>query len=707
MAQSSFDPVQDEQSVIDSGQLKSSMQKALSCYDSNPDIDGLIVRLPRKPGPLSVTDIPPLLERLGFPVAEGGRDMAAIRAAGLPAILIYQNGHVAAFLPTAGTHGMIYTDSGKPEHDLARSFLIEPADPQTNNPTEHMKKGHTLDWFWYPMKQFTHQYGEIVACSVFLNIMVLAMPMFTMNVYDRVAVNYSESTLLVLTLGITSALIFDFMFRTTRAYILEHVAARVGAEYDVKLMERMLSIRAASMPLTLGERANIFRELQSLKDFYAGKLVPSLVDLPFFFLFIGIIYAISPLLSFIPVACGVLIFVVTKTLSAPINRSADRHFASMQSKSSTLIQTLAGADAIKMHGATGSRLFQWSVVSAHSIEASRQNNVLVSMSGNLCILITYMVNVLILFVGVHEISEGRLTVGGVVACSLLAGRAVGPIVSLSGLLTRLKQSSDVLKIIDKIFLLPHESEELDKLSAKGPLKGKIQLTDVNFTYPGQSKPAINNVSLTINPGERIGLIGRTGAGKSTLARAICRFLDPQSGSIYIDNYAMEAISPEELRRTIGYVPQEGFFFTGSIRSNILLGGDDVDPAVLQNATRISGLDIVMQNSGQGLDMEVGEGGRNLSCGQRQALALARALVRNPSIVVFDEPTNGIDNALEATIRDELHKYLAGRTFIMITHRTSLLSLVDRLVMVDRGRIVADGPREEILKKISGTQTKVH
>jgi ATP-binding cassette subfamily C protein LapB len=188
---------------------------------------------------------------------------------------------------------------------------------------------------------------------------------------------------------------------------------------------------------------------------------------------------------------------------------------------------------------------------------------------------------------------------------------------------------------------------------------------------------------------------------------MCRFLDPQTGSIFIDNYDIESIAPEEFRRTVGYVPQEAFFFSGSIRANILLSGDNVEPEILRNATRISGLDVVLQNSGQGLDMEVGEEGRNLSGGQRQALALARVLVRNPSIVIFDEPTNGIDNALEATIRDELNKYLIGRTFVMITHRTSLLSLVDRLILIEQGRVIADGPRDEILKKVSGAQVKVH
>ncbi len=388
-------------------------------------------------------------------------------------------------------------------------------------------------------------------------------------------------------------------------------------------------------------------------------------------------------------------------MQVPINRSTKSMFASVQHKSSLLIQTLAGMDTIKMLGATGSKLFQWKMVSDHSIEAQRRNNLLSGLATNISILLTYAVTVGILYLGVHEIAHNGLTVGAVVAASLLSGRCIGPIVQLSGLVARMKQSEDVLKAIDKVFSLPYEEPSVANLAPKGPFKGKIQLSNVNFTYPDQPRPALNNINLTINPGERVGFIGRTGAGKSTLARIICRFMEPQSGNIFIDDFATDAISMAELRRSIGYVPQEGFFFSGSIRSNVLMGQDDINPAILDQAVHTAGLDVILSGVGKGLDMEVGEGGNRLSGGQRQAMALARALVRDPRILVFDEPTNGIDNALEATIKQNLDTYLQGRTFVMITHRTSLLSLVDRLVLVERGQIVADGPREEVLKKLSG------
>lgn len=688
-----------------SEELQACLAACLSCYDIAPDIKGVLAKLSREPGPLRPQDLEQVLERLGLVLQKVTLRFSEIQQLKVPAVVALPKGGYEAFLPTVKKGGDFFHPESevqpKNPEEPATAYCICPAPAKTNVVTGHMRSGYHIDWFWEPVLKFWKNYAEIMLCTVFINLFILAMPLFSMNIYDRVAVNFTQSTLFVLTGGIVIALLFDFMFKTMRTYILEHVAARVGAKYDMDLMERLMSIKQTAMTLSLGERSNIFRELQGIKDFYASRLAPSLVDLPFFFLFTGVVYYLSPMISLVPITAAVLILLINYGLQLQINRLTKAYFSSLQHKSTMLVQTLAGMNTIRMLGATGSKLFQWNVASAASIEASRKNNILSSISSNMCLLITSLVNVFVLFVGVFEIAEGTMTVGKLVACTTLSGRAIGPMVNLSGLVARLRQSMDVLKAIDKIFQLPHEDAEAAQIGAKGPFKGKIEMQNIKFKYKDQPRPALEKLSLVINPGEHVGLIGRTGAGKSTLAKMITRALEPQSGTMFLDNYALESIAPEELRREIAYIPQEAFFFSGSIRSNILLGLDNVSQSRIDEAVTLSGLEIVMQHAGIGLDSEVGEDGNRLSGGQKQSIALARALVRNPSILVFDEPTAGIDSSLEATIKAGLSKYLVGRTFVMITHRTSLLSLVDRLVLVDRGRVAADGPREEILKKLGG------
>lgn len=697
-------------SAVQSDQLERCIQSVLSCYDQSPDIQGILTRMPRKAGRVRLDDLEAFFKKLELDADRDHGTIADVQMSLVPAIIVFEDGSSAAFLPTLKKGGDFFIPDGQAlsEHavtGIEAIFYIKPPEAMTRMATLHMKWGHTLDWFWQPVVDFWKQYSEILICSLFINLFVFALPLFSMNVYDRVAVNFSRSTLIVLTAGIVLALLFDFMLKTLRAYVLEHVASRVGSKFDMDLMERLMSIKPTAMHLSLGEKTNIFRELQGIKDFYASRLAPSLIDVPFFFLFVGVVYMLSPVVAIVPITAAIVILLINLGLQIPINRATKAYFSSLQNKSTVLVQTLAGMDTIKMLGATGTKLFQWNISTNKSIEASRQNSILTSISANLCIMITYLINVFVLFIGVYEISQGNLTVGGLVACTTLSSRSISPIVSLSGLIMKLKQSNDVLKAIDRIYQLPHEDENLAQTSAKGPFKGKIQLQNVYYQYKDQPRPALNNASLLIQPGEHVGLIGKTGSGKSTLIKMICRFIDPQEGNIFLDDHALDSISSEELRRSIGFVPQDSFFFSGSIRHNIILGNDTISPATLQEVLEISGLDVILHNAGMGLDAEVGEGGGRLSGGQKQAVALARALVRQPSILVFDEPINGIDSSLEVTIKQNLSTYLAGKTFIMITHRTSLLSLVDRLVLMDRGQIVADGPTQDIISRLSGSPTK--
>ena len=571
--------------------------------------------------------------------------------------------------------------------------------------TEHMWRARKIDWFWQPIKAYWPGYAEILICSLFINLFTIALPIFTMNIYDRVVPNFAVDTLQVLTIGIILAFLFDFLFRTIRAHILEKIAARLSTRFDHDLMERLIEIPGDAAPFTVGEKANIFRELQSIRDFYASRLVPAFVDLPFALLFIGVIYLIAPAVAFVPIAGIVVILLANTVVQIMLTRRTKEVFSAGQAKSSFMVETLSGIETLKTFNAGGHRLQRWHDLSSKAAQASRKNQVVTNAAAHFSTLTLYMVNVFVLFFGVYAIQSGALTIGGLIAVTILSGRSVSPIIGTAGVVARLKQSADVLKTLDKLFAIPLENERAGTLSAKGPFTGNIQVHNASYRYPDQSLPAITDVTLNIKAGERIGLIGQTGAGKSTLAKLIAGIIQPQNGTVLYDNYAQETILPAELRRYVGYVPQKSFFFNGTIRDNILMGNESITPEELSRATHLSGLDMYIQQTGQGFDTEIGEGGNRLSGGQQQAISLARALVRNPSILIFDEPTTGMDSTLEQIVQKNLQEFLKGRTFIMVTHRTTLLPLVDRLVLLTKGRINADGKRDDIMKQLGGTPPK--
>lgn len=690
--------------------LVACLQVVLSFYGMHADIDGLIDDSAREDATFTIKDLPSLAKKMNFSYEEGVLSIDELKSVVFPCVIPLKDGTLCVHFPEKTHGGKIYKpEIGVIEERLSdfvelfegKVYVMTPKKSTTDMSISHMIRGHAVDWFWQPIVTYWPRYMEVVLCSLFINLFVVALPLFTLNVYDRVVPNYATATLVALTIGISIALFFDFFFKTARSYILERVASKVGAQYDFDLMERLLHIKTQELNFSLGEKVNIFRELQSIRDFYATRLAPTVVDVPFLLLFLGIIFLISPVLVIPPVLGSIIIFTVNLIMQVPNNRATEQYFSSMQNKSSTLVETLSGSETFRMFNAVGSRLFRWSIAATRAAEATRYNQFIRANIANFSMTTLHFVHVFVVFLGVFEIQSGHLTIGGLIACSILSGRAIAPIMSLSNVLTNLRQSLDVLTTIDKMFQLDHEQDDIAKTSPKGPFEGKIELRNVVFQYGAQTRPALNDVSFTVNPGEKVGFIGRTGAGKSTTAKLISGFLMPEKGEVLIDDFSIDTIAPTELRRTIGIVPQKSFFFNGTIRENVLVGREDIDPKSLERAVELSGLDIVMKQTGLGLDMEVGENGDRLSGGQQQAISLARAFIRDPQILIFDEPTNGMDSVLEGRVKQALSEFLKDRTFIMVTHRTTLLPLVDKLVFMDGGKVAMYGARDEVLKKLSG------
>ncbi len=704
-----------QERLLNSDSLKRSMQYVMSVYGIHTDMDGILLEIPGGNAPMTPGLVMDIAQRVNLKaVWRQKMSFNQVLTQEAACIIIMDDGEALVVLPQKTHKGKIFrpgegfiTDkiADIEERYTREAIILAPAELKQGLDARGVSVEHPVDWFWKPIFQHWQAYRDVIVATIFVNIFALAVPLFTMNVYDRVAPNPgAEDTLFVLTTGIAIVLVLDMFFKIVRSYLLEHVASRVGCQFDFDLMERLMHLPSIDLRLSVGERVNLFRELQSIRDYYATRLAPAIVDFPFFLLFVFVIYLLSPALAGIALGAAGIILAVNMLVQLPINRMTRNAFTSMQNKSSVMVETLNGLETIKMHNAMGTRLFLWNTSTTHSAAASRKSHLLMSISQNLSVMIAQGVTIVVVFFGIYEIhaNEG-FTVGKLIACSILAGRAVAPIMNVSAMISRMKQSRDILKMIDNIFQMPYEGQPSRNYATKGPFKGGIEFRDVAFQYPGQLRPTLTGINFNIQPGEKVGIIGRTGAGKSTVAGLLTSFLHAQGGSVHIDGFAMDTIYPAEIRSHIGIVPQKPFFFTGSIKENILLGNEDVTDEEFQEAAEISGLDIFVEQTGYGYDLEVGENGKNLSGGQQQSIAIARAFLKNPKILILDEPTNGMDNALELRVRSKLRDFIKDKTFILITHRTSLLPLVDRLILLDKGRVVADGPSTEILKKLSGRE----
>lgn len=556
-------------------------------------------------------------------------------------------------------------------------------------------------WFWELLRKQGRDYIDIGMATFFINMFMLITPLFSMTVFDRVVPNHAHETLLALTIGIVLAYVMNLGFKLIRGHVLGAVVARVAAQLDTDFMDHLLRLTIPAHKLTVGERFDLFHEMQGLRDFFASRLVPAIVDLPFFVLFLIVIYAISPSVALV-VTVGVLLLLGVNWLCrVPVDRAAKKHFRDVRGKNAALVELLSGVTAIRMFNATGFTLFRWHHLAERGAESARRSQNMAGLADDISLTIMYLISIFVIVAGVGAIETGDMSLGGLVACNILVGRTLGPIMNLASVMGRLRQSLDSLKTIDNIFHLPAEPKVSADYEPKGPFSGAMRLQDVTFYHPGQVHPTLYRLTLDIRAGDKVGLIGRTGAGKSTITRLLDGSLKPQTGHVFADGLVLDAIHPAEWRHDLGIVPQEPFVFSGTLRDNILLGmRDEVDETWLKQVLAMSGLDVLMQQAGYGLDFDVGEAGSRLSGGQRQAMAIARALVRKPKILLLDEPTNGMDNDLELRVKAALHAYIRDKTLVMVTHRTSLLSLVDRLILIDQGGIAADGPSDTVIRGLT-------
>lgn len=569
-----------------------------------------------------------------------------------------------------------------------------------DNGTE-IKKKKGQHWFWGVIQENRRLYRDILIGSVAVNLFALAMPLFVLNVYDRVVPNQATETLWVLALGVFIVLCFDLALRLMRSSFVDLAASRADVKLSSSIMAKTLGMRLEDRPASTGSFTSTLQSFESVRAFIGSATILGIVDLPFVVLFMAIIALINPWLV-LPVLVGV-IFVLLYALAAQgkLHELSQTTWEMGAQRNALLVESVSQLENVKALRAESRIQRHWEKATAFLSRTSAQLRLVSTSVANVAQWAQHSVAVCVIIVGVYQIIEGNLSQGGLIAAYMISSRAMAPISQAAALLAQYHQSSTALDSLDQVMDKRVERSEGKVYVEKPSVDGSIRIDKVTLRYPNEERDAVRDVSISIKAGEKVALLGRIGCGKSSLNKLILGFYQPTAGAVLIDGVDIRQIDPLQLRRHIGYVPQDVSLFSGSLRDNIVAGGgsDRIDDEQLLKALDIAGLQPLVNGHPRGVDLEVGERGQALSGGQKQSVAIARALVHDPAILLLDEPTSSMDNASEEAFKANLRKEAKGKTMLVVTHRTSLLSLVDRIIVMDAGKVVADGPRDTVVEAL--------
>ncbi len=580
------------------------------------------------------------------------------------------------------------------------AFFVRPQ-PKTDSRAGPQEIEEGRDWFWSAIWTHRKIYYEVAVAAVLINLFALASPLFIMNVYDRVIPNNAFQTLWVLAIGVFLAYLFDFLLKNVRAHFVDAAGRKADNVISRRIFEHMLGMKMAARPPSVGTLAANLREFETLRDFFTSATIVTLIDFPFILLFIALIWMVGGSLALVPALLVPIVMFVGWLLQKPLNHAIQKSIHEGGYKSSVIYETLTGLETIKVQAAEGHTQRKWEELTEQSSLTAIEARSWASLGVNFAAFATQLSSVAIVVLGAYLVTNGDVSVGALIACVILSGRAMAPLAQVAGLLTKFSQSKEAFVRLNELMDTPVERPSGTHFLSRPVITGDISFQDVKFMYPGQTRPAIKNVSFDINSGEHVGIIGAVGSGKTTVERLLLNLYQPDEGSVQIDGTDVRQIDPADLRRNIGVVQQNPHIFFGSVRENITLGHETVPESAIVRAAEMAGVMDFLRDSEAGLDTQVGERGEMLSGGQRQSIAIARALLYDPPILIMDEPTASIDPASERRLYQHLERLIEGKTLILITHRSAVLGLVDKLILMDKGSIVDYGERMEVLQKLQG------
>ena len=645
-----------------------------------------LVASPLPPGrPRRATELPALL------VGEGGRCLVAISL---------QDGRFECHLPGIDGSTWLSADALAQEVPQARWMAVRPAlHFDTRSLLYTLPKARR--WFWDTFNRNRWMFAWALLGTLALNLFGTLVPFYSMAVYDRVIPNNAMGSLGVLTVAAVMIIGFELVMRLLRSHLLEAAARRIDVALSAQVFAQCLRMRAASRPASGGVLANTVRDFEAVREFFATSTLTVLGDLPFMLLYLAVIALVGGWLALVPLAAIPILLGVALLARRPLARKVNESMQETSQRTAHLFETMNGLDNIKSLGAEAWSRRKWEGLTQAISQNSLETREISSRVNYLNTMVLGLANVAVVAVGAILMNENAMTLGQIIAVSLLTGRALAPVSQIAGLVVRWEQTKLSYEALDKIMQAPTD-EAAVSLQAP-PMRGRLEFRDVSFAYPNQP-PVVEALNLRIRPGERVGIIGKLGSGKSTLLRLILNQYAPTAGSVLVDDIVNTQLEPLSLRRQIGYVPQDVTLFHGTLRENIELGRVQADDTALLEAMRVAGLDEIVAQLPAGVGTQVGERGDRLSGGQRQIVAIARALLTRPRLLLLDEPSSMIDPGNEQKLISRL-RALGDTTIVLVTHRMAMLALVDRLVVMDRGRVVADGKRDDVLRALAQQQAQ--
>ncbi|MDD3325119.1 MAG: type I secretion system permease/ATPase [Sulfurospirillaceae bacterium] len=558
-------------------------------------------------------------------------------------------------------------------------------------------------WFWGTLAKSKKIYFDVIMASLVVNFFVLASPLFTMNVYDRVIPNNAIETLWVLALGVTVVFGIDILLKFTRSYFLEIAGKKSDVIMSSMIFEKVMDLTMASRPRSVGSFASNLRDFESVRNFFTSSTIAAIIDLPFAIIFLLTVYFIAGYLVFVPMVLMLVILLYTFSIKSPLQKSIESTYAASAAKNGILIESLNALETIKTLSAGGHAQWKWEEATGEIANRSLKSKILSNSIGTVTSFLVQLDTVFVIILGVYMIKNMELTMGGLIASIILSSRAIAPMGQVAALVSSFEQTKTAYKAINDIMKLPVERPEGKKFIRREKFMGNIEFKNVSFAYPGATQNALEDVSFKICAGEKVGILGRNGSGKTTIEKLILGLYAPTSGSVLIDGIDINQVDPVDLRKNIGYVSQDVMLFNATVRENIVYKAPYVDDEAILRAIKIGGVDDLVDKHPLGCDLPVLERGDGISGGQRQGIAIARAFLLDSPIVLLDEPTNSLDSTSEYKIKNLLKENIADKTMILITHKMLLLEMVDRLIVLDNARVVLDGKKEEVLTKLNGAR----
>lgn len=673
---------------------------------------GLTAGLPLAQNRLTVELFARSAERAGLSSRIVKRPLNRISQLQLPAVMLLHNREACILaelspegdkfrilLPETGTGQKVVTLENLEQLYTGYAIFVRPKFRFEKGAHSDLQPDSTKRWFWGTIFASWRIYRDVLLASLLINTFALASSFYILNVYDRVIPNSAFETLWVLSIGITVVYLFSVLMQGLRGYFVDEAGKKANLKISSLLLQKVLDLRLEARPQSIGSFSNNLREFESILEFITSFSIIALIDMPFVALGLFVIWYIGGYIVIYFIVAILLMLLYSACIQAPLQKAVEKTFSASAQKNAILVEGLAGLETVKMLGAGTQIQRAWEEAVSYIAQWSARSRFLSSSVSEFSYFIQNLVIVALVIAGVYSISEGHLTQGGLIALVILSRQVIAPIAQVANLATRFHRAKEALKTLNDIMELPVERPAGKTFLHRTRIQGSIGVKNLTFAYPGQTVNVLNNITLQIAAGEKVGIIGPIGSGKTTLGKLILGLFEPTSGMVTMDDTDIRQIDPAELRHYIGYVPQDITLFRGTVRENVTMGANEVDDASIMRSAEITGVDEFVKKHPLGFDMEVGEFGRGLSGGQRQCVVMARALLLDPPVIVLDEPTSNMDSRTELRLKNNLTGATKGKTIVLITHRASLLELVDRIIVIDNGAIVADGPKASVFEAL--------